>query len=79
MKNNDILNKALGLAEEGIRNAKFQQKNVENVVLELKKHLKKESPEAYEKVKELEKVAKSGNINKILDLKKELYANKGKY
>ena len=79
MKDNDILNKAVKLATEGLETVNFQKENANKMTSELKKILKKESPEAYAKVKELEKVAKSGNINKILDLKRELDANKGKY
>lgn len=76
---NDILNKAVKLATEGMQIGKASKEKANNMITELKKVIKKESPEEYEKILAVEKLAKSGNINKILDLQKELYANKGKY
>lgn len=76
---NDILNKAVKLATEGMQIGKASKEKANNMITELKKVIKKESPEEYEKILAVEKLAKSGNINKIFELQRELYANKGKY
>ena len=76
MENNKYFNKSLKNAQEAIKAVKPLMDSIPNTVNVLKKDLKELDPSASSKISELEKCAKNGDINKLLELKKQFYANK---
>ena len=76
MENNKYFNKSLKNAQEAIKAVKPLIDSIPNIVNVLKKDLQELDPSASSKISELEKYAKKGDINKLLELKKQFYANK---
>ena len=76
MENNKYFNKSLKNAQEAIKAVKPLMDSIPNIVNVLKKDLQELDPSASSKISELEKCAKNGDINKLLELKKQFYANK---
>jgi hypothetical protein len=76
MENNKYFNKSLKNAQEAIKAVKPLIDSIPNIVNVLKKDLQELNPSASSKISELEKCAKNGDINKLLELKKQFYANK---
>lgn len=76
MENNKYFNKSLKNAQEAIKAVKPLMDSIPNIVNVLKKDLQELDPSASSKISELEKYAKKGDINKLLELKKQFYANK---
>lgn len=76
MENNKYFNKSLKNAQEAIKAVKPLMDSIPNIVNVLKKDLQELDPSVSSKISELEKYAKKGDINKLLELKKQFYANK---
>jgi hypothetical protein len=76
MENNKYFNKSLKNAQEAIKAVKPIIDSIPNIVNVLKKDLQDLDPNVSSKISELEKYAKNGDINKLLELKKQFYANK---
>ena len=76
MENNKYFNKSLKNAQEAIKAVKPLMDSIPNIVNVLKKDIQELNPSASSKISELEKCAKNGDINKLLELKKQFYANK---
>jgi translation initiation factor 2B subunit (eIF-2B alpha/beta/delta family) len=76
MENNKYFNKSLKNAQEAIKAVKPLMDSIPNIVNVLKKDLQDLDPNVSSKISELEKYAKNGDINKLLELKKQFYANK---
>ena len=76
MENNKYFNKSLKNAQEAIKAVKPLMDSIPNIVNVLKKDLQELNPSASSKISELEKCAKNGDIKKLLELKKQFYANK---
>ena len=77
MENNKYFNKSLKNAQEAIKAVKPLMDSIPNIVNVLKKDLQELDPSLSSKISELEKYAKKGDINKLLELKNKFYADKG--
>jgi len=75
MESNNILNKTLKLAKEVIQNSGAQMNAIEKMLPSLKKELLQKDPQAYEQITQLQKSLKNGDIQKIIEIKNNLYAN----
>jgi len=75
MESNNILNKTLKLAKEVIQNSGAQMNAIEKMLPSLKKQLLQKDPQAYEQITQLQKSLKNGDIQKIIEIKNNLYAN----
>ena len=75
MERNNILNKTLKLAKEVIQNSGAQMNAIEKMIPSLKKELLQKDPQAYEQITQLQKSLKNGDIQKIIEIKNNLYAN----
>jgi len=75
MESNNILNKTLKLAKEVIQNSGAQMNAIEKMIPSLKKELLQKDPQAYEQITQLQKSLKNGDIQKIIEIKNNLYAN----
>lgn len=77
MENNNYLNKSLKDAQEAMKIAKQQMDFINKAIPVLKSELIKHDPSLAEQIYEIEKVAKSGDLKKLLEIKNKLNANKG--
>jgi len=75
MESNNILNKTLKLAKEVIQNSGAEMNAIEKMLPSLKKELLQKDPQAYEQITQLQKSLKNGDIQKIIEIKNNLYAN----
>jgi len=75
MESNNILNKTLKLAKEVIQNSGAQMNAIEKMMPSLKKELLQNDPQAYEQITQLQKSLRNGDIQKIIEIKNNLYAN----
>ena len=79
MENNNYLNKALFDAQETIKTFHALQDKLDKIIPSLKEQIKNTNPEVLKHIKDLEKAGREGNINKLLEIKSKIDANKGKY
>ena len=76
---NNYLNKALFDAQEMIKTIQPLQEKLDKIIPILKQEIKGKSPEMLKHIKDLEKAGREGNINKLLEIKSKIDANKGEY
>jgi len=79
MENNNYLNKSLENARKLIENVGPQMDAINKIIPILKEEIKRVNPNSSNELDKLEKLAKNADIKQILELKNNLYANKGKY